>query len=301
MLKTYILIIAMTGIAFSSFGKKRNDPSKPFLETSITRSNVVEGEMLIYEVTLFTPDPDIAGIELAGNPIFDNLPVSRSAADNRLEETEVDGVRYYTAVIDRFFIDAENVGKHKLKGGAYRVGYTRRLVIEDPFWGPYITEKVEATNLEAPDVTVNVSELPLKGKPKDFSGAIGSFTIEVTVASDALHAGDEAYALIIISGEGDLSQAALPDVRSIFSDGLNFRSMTESRNHFVKEGRLGSEIEIECVFSPQREGEYKIGECSFSFYNPTLRKYERAVSVPIPVSIVPATLSKDSPTHYMDI
>ncbi len=301
LLKICLIITAMTVVAFPTFSRKRNDLAKPFLEAGINRSNVVEGEVLIYEVTLFTPDPDIAGIELAGNPFFNNLPVSRSAADNRLEETEVDGAKYYTAVIDRCFVDANIIGKHKLRGGSYRIGFIRRTPVEDPFWGPYVSEELDVAVLEAPDVAVSVGALPIKGKPEDFSGAIGLYDIEVMIPFGDLHVGDEACAIVTISGNGDLSQASLPEIRSIFDDGLQFRSMTESRSHFMKEGKIGSEIEIECIFSPQREGEYEIGVCTFSFFNPESRRYEKAASDSVSVRILPASISKDSPTHYMDI
>lgn len=294
------LFIVVMCIAFPALGKKRNGSLQPYLETRINRDKVVEGEMLIYEVVLISPDSNIAGIELEKNPSFDNLPVSRSAADNSLVIREQDGEKIYSAVIDRFFIDSATAGKYKLEGGTYRIGFGRQVTMHDPFWGPYIADRVEVVNLEAPDLNLNVSSLPLKGKPSDFSGAIGDFSIEVNVPSGELHVGNEAIAIVTITGIGDLSVSTLPDVCAIFNDGLIFRSMTETRNHFVKEGNLCSEIEIECTFVPLEEGEFKIGECSFSYFNPVSRKYVKSVSNPVSINIVSST-KKHSPTQYMDI
>ena len=295
------IIAALALIAFPALGKKRNESAQPYLEAKINREKAVEGEMLIYEVVLYSSDPNIAGLQLSRNPAFGNLPVSRSAADNHLDETVRDGNRYFTAIIDRFFIEAAEPGKHKLSGGAYDVGYGRQVTMQDPLWGPYVTEKVDVVSLNAPDLTVTISTLPDKGKPKDFSGAVGEFTVEVTLPVGELHPGDEAFAIVTISGEGDLSEASLPNVRSIFPPELQFHSMTENRNHFVKDGKIGSEIEIECIFTPQTEGSFEIGECSFSFYNPMLRKYQRAVSVPVTVDVSSSKSSDDTPPQYMDI
>lgn len=295
------VIAALALIAFSAFGKKRNEPSQPFLETKINRDKIVEGEVMIYEVVLYSPDSNIAGIQLSRNPSFGNLPVSRSAADNHLEATHRDGNEYFSAVIDRFFIDASEAGKYKIKGGAYEVGFSRQVTMQDPFWGPYVTDKVDVVSLAAPDISFTVSTLPSKGKPEDFSGAVGDFSIEVTVPSGELHSGDVAFAVVTISGDGDLSEVNLPDVRFIFPPELQFHSMTESRNHYVKKGSIGSEIEIECTFTPLEDGKFQIGECVFSYYNPVSRKYERSKSEPVTVEVTPSKSSNDTPPQYMDI
>lgn len=294
-------IVVLALIAFPALGKKSNEPSQPFLETKVNREKAVEGEVLIYEVVLYSPEPNIAGLQLSRNPQFSGLPVSRSAADSHLGESVRNGHRYFTAIIDRFFIDATQAGKYKLAGGAYDIGYSRQVTMQDPFWGPYVTEKVDVTTLDAPDVTVRISALPDKDKPRDFSGAVGDFSVEVILPTGELHPGDGAFAIVTISGEGDLSEASLPNVRSIFPPELQFHSMTENRNHFVKDGKVGSEIEIECTFTPQEEGSFEIGECSFSFYNPVTRKYQRAVSDPVQVDVSASKSSDNSPTQYMDI
>ena len=295
------VVITLAVIAFSAYGKKRDDSIKPYLETRINHKNIVEGQLMIYEVVLHSPDPNIAGVELFSNPHFDDLPATRSAADNRLAETEHDGRKYYSVVVDRLFIAADAVGKHKLKGGEYKIGYNRQMTMQDPFWGPYVANRVEAVSVTAPDVDINIVALPEKGKPDDYSGAVGDYEIDVEVASGKIYAGEEAVAIVTISGSGDLSNATLPDVKSIFNDSLQFHSMTDNRSHYVKDGDIASEIEIECRFVPQKEGDFELGECSFTFYNPDKKKYERIMSERVNIEVEKFTSSKDSPPQYMDI
>ncbi len=57
-----------------------------------------------------------------------------------------------------------------------------------------------------------------------------------------------------ISGIGDLTDTPLPDIRSAFPPEIQFKSMTEDRSHYVKAGKLGSEIELECVIHPKKGG-----------------------------------------------
>lgn len=294
-----MILMALT--AFHSYGKKRNNAGEPFLETRLSRNNAIEGDLLIYEVVLLTPNPRITGIELSRNPNFDNLPVSRSAADHSLTETERDGSSLYSVVIDRFFVSSDGVGKHEVKGGEYKVGYNKEVQMEDPFWGPYIANSVDVVCLTAPDVTLNVSRLPSKGIPENFSGVVGDFSIEVEIPSEEIPEGDDAFALITISGRGDLSNAGLPDVRGIFPDELQFKSMTENRSHFVKDGEIMSEIEIECTFTPHTAGEYVLQGCEFVFYSPDKKKYVTEKSPPVIVKVVKGKTHRDSPAQYMDI
>lgn len=294
-----MLLLALT--AFPSFGKKRSNAVAPFLETRISRNNTIEGDLLIYEVTLFSQDPNIAGVELSKNPFFDHLSASRSAADHSLAETERDGFILYNVVIDRFFVSSDDVGKHKLKGGEYKIGYNRQVQMEDPFWGPYVANSVEVVSLSAPDVMLNVSKLPSKGMPDSFSGAVGDFNIEVELPSEELLENEDAYAVVTITGRGDLSKAGLPDVRGLFPENLQFKSMTESRSHFVKDGEIMSEIEIECTFIPHAEGEYILQGCEFVFYNPDKKRYIAEKSPPVNVKVVKGKTHNDSPIHYMDI
>lgn len=294
-----MLLLALT--AFPSLGKKRGNPVAPFLETRISRNNTIEGDLLIYEVTLFTPNPNIAGVELSKNPFFDNLPASRSAADHSLAETERDGFTFYNVVIDRFFVSSDFAGKHKFKGGEYKVGYNRQVQMEDPFWGPYVANSVEVLELSAPDVILSVSKLPSKGMPDNFSGAVGDFNVEVELPSEELSENEEAYAIVTVMGRGDLSKAGLPDVRGIFPENLQFKSMTENRSHFVKDGEIMSEIEIECTFTPHAEGQYVLQGCEFVFYDPDKKRYIVEKSPPVSVKVVKKKTNIDSPTHYMDI
>ena len=296
-----ILIVVMLALAIPAHGKKKHDAHEPFLTTRISHDRAVVGEVPIYEVVLCSPDPDIAGFEVSANPVFGKLGASRSAADSHLEEAEVDGERCFTIVIDRFFVGASHPGKYKLEGGRYLIGYNCRMPLKDPFWGTMMGNRVETVSLDAPDLNIVISPLPEKNKPSDFSGAVGKFDVEVVVPSGEISMGSEGIALVTISGMGDLSEAMLPDVRKMFPESLQFKSMTESRTHFVKDGKIGSEIEMECVFLPSESGDFEIGECRFSFFNPETRKYEQAVSTPVALTVVSSAPAHDSPPQYMDI
>lgn len=249
-----------------------------YLETRVSRDKVIRGENIVYEVVLVSPDPRIEGVELASFPLFEGIEVSRSAPDSKLSETKIKGKPYYTAVVDRYFLRMPSEGKFTIKGGDYRIGFYKQQEYYDPFWGRTVGNVVNAEQLSAPSVAVKVAGLPQRSQPSDFSGAVGDFEITVE-ASDGAN-GEDIPLMVTISGLGSLDGVSLPDIPSMLPEGLQFKSMTDNISHFVKDGELGSEVEIECVVMPKREGRFIIDSIRFSFFNSYTGKYE-TITAPV--------------------
>lgn len=284
----------------SVWGKGKTVHNQPFLETRLDRNRSTEGERLIYEVVLFSPEEDVAGAEILANPDFGELAVTRSASDSHIDKIERDGKTYYTVVIDRFFIGAGKSGKYEIRGGDYRVGFNRQVRVNDPFWGPMITNRIAVEELTAPDISMQVSPLPEKGKPADYSGAIGDFEVEASLHHGAV-AGEESCLLVTVAGTGDLSDAALPDIRSALGEGLQFKSMTDNVSYFIHHGKLGSELEIECVFVADKPGKYVVNPIEFSYFDSEKGKYVKARLKPIEIEVEERKSVREKPPVTMEI
>lgn len=294
-----LIVLLLASVAFPVQAKEK--ARGPFLRAKVDREKVTEGERLIYEVVLFTPNPEVAGVESVYAPDFSGLPNTQSSADTRLEETVVDGQPYFSAVIDRYFLGVNQKGKYTIKGGAYKVGLNRRVRVNDPFWGPMVENEVDVFTLQSPDMKVQATALPEKGRPDDFSGAIGNYEVTAYLPEGIIRAGEDATLIISISGFGDLTDAALPDIRKAFPEDLQFKSMTDNRSHYVKDGRLGSEIEIECTFTPHKEGCYDVKGIDFNFFNSETGQYATATAPEVHVDVVTDCPEPDTPPEILDI
>lgn len=294
---TLLLILLLSVFPCNAKGKGE---AVPYLETRIDRNHAVVGECLIYEVILVSPDPNVAGAEVMSNPEFPGLDIGRSAPDNHLEEVNIDGRLYYSAVIDRFFIGTNNKGKYTIRGGDYRIGINRQITVDDPYWGPSVANRVEMFALSAPDLKIKVDALPVNNRPQTFSGAVGKFEVEMSMIDKPL-AGDNIRMFVTIVGKGDLSEALLPDIPKCFPDGLHFKSMTDSRSHFIKNGSIGSEIEIECLFSADKSGKYVISPIEFSYFDSDKGKYVTAKSEPLEFEVKESKHYDETPTVIMDV
>ncbi|MDE5886576.1 MAG: hypothetical protein K2H46_03205 [Muribaculaceae bacterium] len=292
---------------FSSFsvqaveGKRNQSRGEVYLQSGISKQKVMEGERVIYEVRLVTNNPDIAGIELVKAPVFGSLPYSHVAGDTSFREFIEDGKVFYSLVIDRYFIGAEEKGKYSVGGGTYRIGLKRPERVNDPFWGPSIVNRMEVVELEAPVRELKVASLPKNSRPELFSGAIGEFSISVFPPEKDILAGEENIIVIAISGKGDLTNAPAPDVKGGFREGLHFRSMTDDREHFITKGELGSEMKLECVFTADKPGKYVILPIKFCYYDSNRDKYVILETDPIEIEVKESKAIRSAPPVYHQI
>lgn len=297
----FISFVCLTLVTFTSHAaKKKTARPDIHLETRVDNNHTVEGERLIYEVVLYSTDFSIAGAEILSNPDFQNLSVARAASNSHIDEIEINGTKYITTVIDRFFIGTNHEGKYSIKGGDYRIGFNRQTTFNDPFWGPSVVNTIETIDLMAPGLNILVDKVPEKGRTDDFSGAVGRYEVGTELHSGCV-AGEKSCLYVTISGKGDLTNAKLPEVASAFKDGLRFKSMTENRSHFIHRGSLGSEIELECEFIADKPGKYVIQPIEFTFYDTLKKEYVTTSSKPIEIEVKEAKRSKSAPPATMDI
>lgn len=274
-----------------------------FLKATQLPKKVYDGERVIYEVALFTTNPNIVGIELIDLPSFSNLPFMQTAGDSEFTEVEIDGKPYFKMVIDRYFVGSNGRGVFTVGGGTYRVTDLHRTRVRTLFEGDVVVDKPVANDLTVAPESLKVSELPAKGRSEEFSGAVGSFSISLELPAEKPEAGKSCSMNVLISGKGDLSEARLPDIMHSYPSELGFKSMTDSRSHYVKDGGLGSEIEIEITFMPKKSGKFEIGKIGFHYFNPETARYETVFSEPAEIEVKEASSSNssDPPPAQLDI
>ncbi len=282
-------------------GKKTGDEGKVELKARVTPQKPMQGEPVLYEVVLETTIPSIAGTAVQTDPDFGGLEARREPADSRLhEETGKDGEVSYVAVIDRIRFIPEQAASYKIKGGSYIVGVGHQVVVNDPFWGPMVSNDVEERSFEIKPVTISVRKLPEDGRPDDFKGAVGNYTIEIEIPKGDIVKGKEAIAVVTVRGEGSLTEKMLPELRESFPEGLEFNSASPSVSEYVADGRLCSEMEIECLFTPSEEGKHNIMPVEFVFYDRDSKRYERIRSEEIEIEVLSSPVS-DSPPVLIEI
>ena len=77
--------------------------------------------------------------------------------------------------------------------------------------------------LESQPLRINVSPLPTKDQPKDFSGAVGRFDFEMEVSPEKVKVGDPITVRMRVKGQGNLEAIDLPDLSTYLGDEAYFK------------------------------------------------------------------------------
>lgn len=158
------------------------------------------------------------------------------------------------------------------------------------FFGNMITKNI---NYSASSTirTVNVLSLPEKGKPIDFTGAVGEFEFKVVSNKNVLKANDAAQIKVEVSGKGNLKLFEIPKITT--PPELEVYTPEHKENVITALSGLRGSISDTYTVVPQYKGKYKIPEVTFSYFSPKQKKYKTIKIAPI---IVDVTEGKELPS-----
>jgi hypothetical protein len=137
---------------------------------------------------------------------------------------------------------------------------------------------------------LKVVPLPTEGQPKDFSGAVGDFQVSSDVAPARVAAGDPQTLRLHITGVGNFDR-----VDSTMFDHLDHWKTYPAKSAFTPSDAAGYKGEkvFEQPLIATLPGEQSIPGLEFSYFNPNTRRYERAHTEPIKVTVA-ASLADSS-------
>lgn len=130
---------------------------------------------------------------------------------------------------------------------------------------------MERTVSSAP-VTITVKPLPTEGRPADFSGAVGAFTMKAELLSKKLKTNEALTLRITLQGQGNLKLAKAPEVK--FPDTFEVYDPKESYEQKVGANNVQGHKVIDYYAIPKRVGIVTIPAVSFSYFNPQTQRYE---------------------------
>ena len=134
-------------------------------------------------------------------------------------------------------------------------------------------------------VKLTIKPLPVVGKPEDFTGAVGKYTMDVLAKPTKLKVGDPITLTINIRGEGNIQTIGEP---LLAPDGMkNFKAYDFEAKVTITDRGYGIKGEklFNKVIEPQSEDNDVIPGISFSYFDPELEKYKTLFYEPIPIEV----------------
>jgi hypothetical protein len=145
---------------------------------------------------------------------------------------------------------------------------------------PTSTEKFLATDRP---VSIEVAEVPRRGRPASFAGAVGEgFSLEVSADRSVVQLGEPILLSFHLRGDGDLSSAGLPrlDADGLF-DPRNFRTPEDSPAGILDQDGKHFDVIVRVLDAGVRE----IPALAYSWFDAKTRNFETARSRPIALSV----------------
>ncbi len=146
--------------------------------------------------------------------------------------------------------------------------------------------ETRSVKLVSDPIEVVALPLPSQGKPVDFGGAVGQFTMTASVDRTNVPVNEPITMTVRISGTGNIKTVGMPSI----PDMPDFRTYQAGDSENIERVNyvLGGSKIYEQVFIPKRAGTYTIPALSFSYFDPKARSYRTITTDPIRVEASPS-------------
>jgi hypothetical protein len=155
----------------------------------------------------------------------------------------------------------------------------------------------EVRALKTRAIPLTARRLPEKGKPPNFSGAVGSFRISSEVDRTEAKVGDAVNLTVRVEGRGNLK--AIGDLELPELDAFRAYEMVGSLNQAKdKNGVTGSKV-FKTVLTPKVSGKLTIPAIPFSFFDPQRAGYRIVKTKPLEIVVAPgAAAAAPAPVSF---
>ena len=156
--------------------------------------------------------------------------------------------------------------------------------------GRAVTEQVIT---RSKPLTLTVRPLPEDKKPAAFTGAVGNFDFQMSVAPAAVKKGEPVTVTMKVVGTGNFSDVQLPD----FPEFSAFKGYTPEikTDTSSADGMVIGEKTSTKVLVGRREGKYEIPSTAFSFFDTSENTYKTVTRGPFPIEIQPGAAQEETP------
>ena len=184
------------------------------------------------------------------------------------------GRNYYTTVYRQFVLFPQQSGKLFIEPAQFQMTVNKPVQSADPFdaffnGGNNVIEIKKP--ITTPKIAINVNPLPA-GKPADFSGGVGEFTVSSSINSKELKTNDAITIKLVISGTGNLKLISNPEIK--FPEDFEvYDPKVDNQVRLTREGLTGNRV-IEYLAIPRHAGTYKIPGVSFSYFDIRSKSYK---------------------------
>ena len=241
-----------------------------FIRAIVTNTSPYVGEQFIVTYKLYF-NKRIGNVNISEAPKFPGFwSQDLLKGKNRGTNKEVYKDRQYeTYVIGQYMLIPQKFGKLEMES------VVLDLTVQVPskrrdFWGRMEPDNLQVT-VRSPKRTLNVKALPQKGKPAQFSGAVGQFNLENNLSSDSVGVNETLTFTQTLQGKGNLKLFSLPN--AAFPKDIEVYDPKSNDKISVSGAGMKGQKENQYILIPRNKGNYKFSIDGFTYFDPVKKRY----------------------------
>jgi len=265
--------------------KKANTSDDLYIKSSVSRTKVYQGEQIVATYKLYTRI-NIAGSELVKNADLNGFWSQEiEIGDTQWSQEVIGGYRFNVATIRKIVLFPQRSGNLEIDPLEMKFIVQKRVSgggqsLFDQFFGR--VENVEYS-LKSKPIKIKVLPHPTP-YPNDFTGAVGSLDMQVDVSTNEVKANEAINIKIKVSGKGNINLIESPAIK-LPSDFETYDPKVNDKTKTTLNGVSGTK-EFDYLVIPRHAGQFNIDPITFSYFNPSTKKYKTITSNPIVINVL---------------
>ena len=244
-----------------------------FMTATASKTNVYEQEAILLTYKVYT---QVNLTNLRGDiPDLKGFHTQEVELPNQKTFTleHYNGRNYNTTIWRQLVLFPQQTGKIEIPSVTFEGTVSQMVASADPFdaffnGGNYVNIN---KNIVTPKLTIEVKELPA-GKPANFSGGVGEFTLSSSISTQELKTNDAVTIKLVISGTGNMKLINTPEV-GFPQDFEIYDPKVDNKFNLTRNGLAGSKV-IEYLAIPRHAGTYTIPPIEFSYFDLKSQSYK---------------------------
>ena len=192
----------------------------------------------------------------------------------------IEGVAFNAAPLRRMGLFPTSAGTHRVEPMVISCDIPQRRGRRGGLLDDFVFRRAtRAVLVRSEALEFEVLPWPEKGRPKEFDGAVGQFTLKVRAQPTSLPIGDPVTLRIEIAGRGNLEAIKLPIVSAV--PGIKVYDPKVEEEEKVENGLYGGRRTYEYILIPEGGGMLTVEPIRFAYFDPELERYQLLESEPI--------------------
>ena len=254
-----------------------------FITATASKTNVYEQEAFLLTYKIYT-QVNLTGLR-GDMPDLKGFHTQEVELPRQKQWTleHYNGRNYNTTVYSQYVLFPQQSGKLEIPSITFEGVVTEVIPSSDPFdiFSGGRSRDIKK-NIVTPKLSINVKSLP-EGKPSNFSGGVGDFTMSSSISTQELKTNDAVTIKVIISGTGNMKLINTPEV-AFPQDFEIYDPKVDNKFSLTREGLAGSKV-IEYLAIPRHAGEFTIPPIEFTFFDLKTQSYKTLKSEPYTLNV----------------